>query len=125
MRKDSTLTLRLGADLARAVARLARKRAVPRSQVVRDAVVSYLESERSEVGTAPGLALPGDLLRRLGQRAAERNEPVASLIVEFARRGLEGDDEAVELDPLPRHAMGPPLVDIADRDALYRAMEGA
>jgi hypothetical protein len=40
--KNSHLTLRLPADLARALARVARGRSVPKSQVVREAVASYL-----------------------------------------------------------------------------------
>jgi hypothetical protein len=40
--KKAYLTLRLGADLARALARRARERAVPKSQVAREAVADYL-----------------------------------------------------------------------------------
>jgi len=40
--KDSHLTLRLPADLARALARWARSRRVPKSQLVREAVARYL-----------------------------------------------------------------------------------
>jgi hypothetical protein len=40
--KDSHLTLRLPADLARALARLARGRRLPKSQLVREAVTRYL-----------------------------------------------------------------------------------
>jgi hypothetical protein len=40
--KDDHLTLRIPRDLARALARLARERAVPKSQIAREAVVRYL-----------------------------------------------------------------------------------
>jgi predicted transcriptional regulator len=40
--KDSHLTLRLPADMARALARLARGRRLPKSQLVREAVARYL-----------------------------------------------------------------------------------
>ena len=40
--KDAHLTLRLPAELARALARWARARHVPKSQVVREAVARYL-----------------------------------------------------------------------------------
>ncbi len=40
--KDSHLTLRIPADLARALARFARSRGVPKSQVAREAVARYL-----------------------------------------------------------------------------------
>ena len=40
--KDSHLTLRLPADLARALARWARARGLPKSEVAREAVARYL-----------------------------------------------------------------------------------
>ena len=40
--KDDHLTLRLSRELARALARWARERGVPKSQLAREAVVSYL-----------------------------------------------------------------------------------
>jgi Ribbon-helix-helix protein, copG family len=40
--KDSHLTLRIPADLARALARWAKSRGVPKSQLVREAVARYL-----------------------------------------------------------------------------------
>ena len=42
--KDSHLTLRLPAALTRALARLARARGVPKSQVAREAVATYVAS---------------------------------------------------------------------------------
>ena len=40
--KEAHLTLRIPADLARALARWARRQGVPKSQVARDAVARYL-----------------------------------------------------------------------------------
>lgn len=40
--KNTHLTLRLPAELARALARLAREQEVPRSKVVREAVAAYM-----------------------------------------------------------------------------------
>ena len=51
--KDSHLTLRLPADLARALARWARGRAVPKSQVVREAVARYLAPSSTTVERPP------------------------------------------------------------------------
>lgn len=48
--KDSHLTLRLPAELARALARLARGRGVAKSQVAREAVASYLAPATSLEG---------------------------------------------------------------------------
>jgi len=52
--KDSHLTLRLSADLARALARWARARGVPKSQVAREAVARYLEPGVPGVPGVPG-----------------------------------------------------------------------
>ncbi len=43
--KDTHLTLRLPAALARALARRARERGVPKSQLAREAVTRYLEPD--------------------------------------------------------------------------------
>ena len=40
------------------------------------------------------------------------------------RRFLQSRPDRVELSPLPSFKSGGALVDIADRDALYGAMEG-
>lgn len=50
--KESHLTLRLSADLARALARFARGRGVPKSQVAREAVARYL-APAAEPATRP------------------------------------------------------------------------
>lgn len=51
--KDSQLTLRLPRDLQRALARRARERGVPKSQVVREALQAYLAAPPE---TEPGSA---------------------------------------------------------------------
>ena len=53
--KDDHLTLRLPAALARALARLARARGLPRSQLVREAIAGYVgarELRRSPIATS-------------------------------------------------------------------------
>ncbi len=48
-----------------------------------------------------------------------------SELVEMAlRQLLQPKPEAVELSPLPSFTSGGALVDVADREALYQAMEG-
>lgn len=68
------------------------------------------------------LILPDNLVRALKHRATEQGTTLSAVVAEALRRGLE-QTPATDLPPLPAHHMGPPLVDIADRDALYRAME--
>src|ERR1044071_7386076 len=77
--KDSHLTLRLPAELARMLARKARALGVPRSQMVREAVARYLAGpERTPVTdmqatrlTARALAARWDTLPRLDAEEAD------------------------------------------------------
>jgi hypothetical protein len=68
------------------------------------------------------LIIPDSLVRALKRRAAERGTTLSAVVAEVLRRGLESSPEG-ELPELPTYRMGRPKVDIADRDALYRAME--
>jgi len=59
------------------------------------------------------------------KREAARTGLTMSELVETALRGLLQAKPAVaELRPLPSFKSGGALVDISDREALYRAMEG-
>jgi hypothetical protein len=82
--KRSHLTLRLPADLARALARLARSRAVPKSQLVREAVARYLAPS-----SAPAERPPAVTARTFAERWAD----LPQLTPEEAR-DLEADIEA-------------------------------
>ena len=58
------------------------------------------------------------------KREAARQGRTMSELVETALRGFfRAKKDKVELPPLPVFHGGRELVDIADRDALYRAME--
>ena len=72
--KNSHLTLRLPADLARALARWAREHGVPKSQVAREAVTRYLvpaSAARTPPFTAGDLADRWALLPRLTPEEAK------------------------------------------------------
>ena len=59
------------------------------------------------------------------RREAARTGRTMSELVETALRGLlQAKPATVDLRPLPSFSSGGALVDIADREALYRAMEG-
>jgi len=59
------------------------------------------------------------------RREAARTGRTMSELVETALRGLlQAKSTTVELQPLPSFTSGGALVDVADREALYRAMEG-
>lgn len=80
--RDMHLTLRLSRDLARAVTRWARAHGVAKSQVVREAVASY-------VGAAPPAAVPTGIVPLTSRVAAARWSSLPHLSVEEAG-GLAG-----------------------------------
>ena len=61
--KNSHLTLRLTAELARALARLAKAHRVPKSQIAREAVARYLTPPPPASPSSPRLTA-GELARR-------------------------------------------------------------
>lgn len=70
------------------------------------------------------LIIPDRIFRELKRRAARRRTTLSAVVAETLLRGLEESPGPAKLEPLPVHDMGKARVDIADRDALYRAMEG-
>lgn len=69
------------------------------------------------------LIIPDQIFRELKRLAARRRETLSSVVEETLRRGL-AVREPEPVEPLPVYSMGEPRVDVADRDALYRVMEG-
>ena len=71
------------------------------------------------------LIIPDQVFRELKRRAAERRASLSEIVEETLRRGLDApSSNGAKLSPLPTHRMGSARVDVSDRDALYRAMEG-
>lgn len=72
------------------------------------------------------LNIPEPVMARLKEEAARRGTTMSALVESALRRFLGGGDQAErpELPPLPTFASGGHRVDIDDRDALYRAMNG-
>jgi len=71
------------------------------------------------------LIIPDRIFRELKRRAAQRRSTLSEVVAETLLRGLdEGSRGSARIEPLPTHDMGAPRVDLADRDALYRVMEG-
>jgi hypothetical protein len=70
------------------------------------------------------LHIPDTIYREVKRRAVQRGQTVSDLVAEYLRRGLQEGAARGKLAPLPSFPdTGSPLVDVADRDALYRAME--
>lgn len=69
------------------------------------------------------LEIDEGVMRRLKAEAARQGKTMSELVETALRRLLDRPAAVVELPPLPTFDGGEALVDIADRDALYRAME--
>jgi hypothetical protein len=70
------------------------------------------------------LMIDDHVFRRLKQEAAARRETVSALVEAALRQYLARKSAPPALPPLPAADLGAPLVDVADRNALYEAMEG-
>lgn len=70
------------------------------------------------------LNIPDPLMARLKSEAARQGRTMSELVEAALRMLFEVQKEEVDLPPLPSFHSGGELVDIADRDALYRAMDG-
>jgi hypothetical protein len=70
------------------------------------------------------LNIDDSVMARLRRESARSGRTMSELVETALRRLLQARPDAVELPPLPSFKSGGALVDIADREALYRAMEG-
>jgi len=70
------------------------------------------------------LVIDDQIMIRLREEAARQKRTLSSLVEGALRRMLEAPENPPDLPPLPVFHGGRPLVDVADREALYRAMEG-
>lgn len=69
------------------------------------------------------LVIPDAVYRELKRRAAETGKTISGLATEFIRRGLSTEPPSPDLSPLPTFSLGKPLVDVADREALYELFD--
>ncbi len=71
------------------------------------------------------LIIDDGIMRRLKQEAARSGRTISELVEAALRLLLDnGKTGARKLPPLPLHDLGKMSVDVADREALYRTMEG-
>ena len=70
------------------------------------------------------LNIDDQVMRRLKREAARQGKTMSELVESALRAALRGSTVRAELPPLPLMQSGGALVDIADRDELYGAMEG-
>jgi hypothetical protein len=70
------------------------------------------------------LKIDDSVMSRLKKEAVRRGCTMSELVESALRRLFQSEKSPKEIPPLPKFKSGGPLVDIADRDALYQAMEG-
>jgi hypothetical protein len=70
------------------------------------------------------LNIDEQVMARLKRESVRTGRTMSELVETALRRLLQSKRDAPELPPLPSFNSGGALVDIADREALYRAMEG-
>ena len=70
------------------------------------------------------LVIDDGVMARLRAEAARQGRTMSELVEAALRRMLEARSEPEDLPPLPTWDGGGAMVDVADRDALYQAMEG-
>jgi len=70
------------------------------------------------------LNIDEQVMRRLKREAARQGKTMSELVESALRASLRGSTARVDLPLLPVMQSGGQLIDIADRDKLYGAMEG-
>jgi Ribbon-helix-helix protein, copG family len=69
------------------------------------------------------LVLDDALVEQVRQKARERGVSMSSIVEEAIQRMLVESVPPAPVNDLPSYPMGPFLVDIADRNALYDALD--
>jgi hypothetical protein len=70
------------------------------------------------------LQIDDKVMAQLKREAARQGRTMSELVETALRNLFRAQKAPVDLAPLPTFHSGGALVDIADRDALYQAMEG-
>lgn len=70
------------------------------------------------------LNIDDTVMAQLKREAARQGRTMSELVETALRNLFRSQKKTAELSPLPMFHSGGALVDIADRDALYQAMEG-
>ena len=70
------------------------------------------------------LNIPDELTRDLKRRAADTGQTLSDVVADALRKGLAEKKLKKKLKKLPSFDCGRIYVNVADRDQLYRAMDG-
>lgn len=69
------------------------------------------------------LIIPDPLMARLKREAARQQTTISALVERALRMLLEQEPQKADLPPLPKFRGGRPLVDVANREALYERLD--
>ena len=70
------------------------------------------------------LNIDGTVMRQLKREATRQGRTMSELVETALRLLFQSQKKPQDIPPLPTFHSGGALVDVADRDALYHAMEG-
>lgn len=71
------------------------------------------------------LIISDKIMPHIKAMAAQKRQTLSQMVEELLRKGLQSGRPAKKtLPPLPEYEAGRCFVDLANRDQLYRAMEG-
>jgi hypothetical protein len=70
------------------------------------------------------LNIPESLMKELKKRAAETGQNLSETLADVLQKGLQPQRAKGKLRKLPVYDCGKVYLNVADRDQLYRAMEG-
>jgi hypothetical protein len=69
------------------------------------------------------LIIPDPVFRALKRRAAERDETMSALVTEYLAQGLRETRKPKRPFRFPTFKMGPPRLNVANREELYEVLE--
>jgi hypothetical protein len=86
--------------------------------------LKYFHPDHRDSHMKTTLNIDDTVMAELKREAARQGRTMSELVETALRNLFRSRKEAAELSPLPVFHSGGAFVDIADRDALYQAMEG-
>ncbi len=94
------------------------------AEVVRTTGLPYFHTMDMVSHMKTTLNIDDTVMAQLKREAAHQGRTMSELVETALRLLFRSRRERTELPPLPTFRSGGHLADVADRDALYRAMEG-
>ena len=85
--------------------------------------LTYVHVSRMVIHMKTTLNIDDTVMDRLRRESARSGRTMSELVETALRHLLQRRSAAPDLSPLPKFDSGGALVDVADREALYRVME--